>query len=290
MQDWILPYPKILLALGGVGREVNAAMVAFHLAMKTGGEVIGFHVHEPDSTEAGAKHFFNDITNLASKFRVKFEIRYCTSKRSVAQEIIGELKAGKYDVCIGTARMQFLSKFFGSVSREIVRKSPVRVILVYNPDQYEVLPEKLNTIIIPQESEYLNRIALETTLTVASSWVTRNAKIIFVHVTEIPSTVPIDASLESPEIRDEELGFLREVSKQIVATATSITPEVIVSRDKAKGLGTFAKNKNADLIVMGAERKYYTPRYLYKIFKGAHARFVESLAEHLCCPAVFVFP
>lgn len=290
MQDWILPYPKILLALGGVGREVNAAIVAFHLAMETGGEVVGFHVHESDSTEVEAKHFFEDIINLAPKFRVKFEIKYRSSKRSVAQEIIRELKAGEYDVCICTARMKFLSKFFGSVSREIVRKSPIRVILVYNPDRYEVLPDKLNTLIIPQESEQLDRIALETILTIASSWVTRDVKISFVHVTEIPSTVPIDASLESPEIRDEELGFLREVSKQIVSTGISITPEVIVSRNRAKGLGTFAKNKKADLIFMGAERKYYAPRYLSKIFKGARARFVESLAEHLCCPAVFVFP
>ncbi len=290
VQDWILPYPKILLALGGVGREINAAIVAFHLARETGGEVVGFHVHEPSSSERDAKHFFEDIINLASKLRIKFKIHYCVSKRNAAQEIVRELEAGNYDVCICTARMKFLSKFFGSVSREIVRKSPVRVILVYNPDQYEILPEKLNTIIIPQESEYLDRVALETIFTMGGSWITRNAKIIYVHVTEIPSTVPIEASIESPEIRDEEFGFLREVSKQIVATATSFTPGVIVSRDRAKGLGTFAKNAKADLIVMGAERKYYAPRYLYKIFRGARARFVESLADQLCCPAVFVFP
>ncbi|MGQ9723479.1 MAG: hypothetical protein ACUVXA_19410 [Candidatus Jordarchaeum sp.] len=290
MQDWILPYSKILLALGGVGREVNAAIVAFHLALETGGAVIGFHVHESDSSEADAKHFFEDIKKIASKYRVKFEIKYCGSKKSAAQEIIRELKTGGYDVCICTARMKFWSKFFGSVSREIVRKSPVRVILVYNPDRYEVLPEKLSTIIIPRESEYLDRIAIETISTIASSWFTRNVKIFFVHVTEIPPTVPIEASLESTEIRDEELGFLREVSKQIVSTATNITPGVIVSRDRAKGIGTFAKNVNANLIVMGAERKNYAPRYFSKIFRGARARFVESLADQLCCPAVFVFP
>jgi len=290
VQDWILPYPKILLALGGIGREVNAAMIAFHLAMETGGEVVGFHVQESNAVKAEAKHFFEDIINIASKFQVNFRIKSCISRGRVAHEIVKELKNGRYDVCICTARMKFLSKFFGSVTREIVRSAPCRVILVYNPDEYTVLPRKLSTIIIPQESEYLDRIALETISTIASSWVARNAKIIFVHVTEIPSTVPIDASIESPEIREEEFEFLREAGKQIISTGINIIPKVVVSRDRAGGIGSFARNVNAELIVMGAERKHYAPRFLYKVFKGTRARFVESLADHLCCPAVFVFP
>jgi nucleotide-binding universal stress UspA family protein len=117
---------KILVPTSGYKHSEKAAEVAKNLVERPGGNVTAMSVSESDAgigavERIGTLFYGTDI-----------EFTPVVKKGPVAQTILQEAEAGNYDLLMigATERRRRLHFILGSVADEIVKNSPIRVIVV----------------------------------------------------------------------------------------------------------------------------------------------------------------
>ncbi len=281
-EEWLTPLPKILFPFTGRRNELNAALVAFRIVEKMGGEVTGFHVVKNGKI---SNEFVELILGLAKEFKVPFNIVYREGRTSVVEELIRELKRG-YDLCICSTGSGI--RVWGNVARKLVKKGKTKMLFVHTPRGGGVLPNLLNRILVVhmKESEDINAYNLAVVL--SKSWLLAKGELVAVYPVRVPPSVPIDLTYIAEVIEKEEKSFLGDISSKIKNTGSTIIPVTLYARDEAKGLITYANEVKADLIVVGVSRKKYPSRLMHLI-PISYAHFLDTLLKHSSCPVLLAF-
>jgi len=282
-EEWLTPLSKVIFPFTGRDGEFNAALIAFQIIEEMGGELVGFHVLSEEGSAAGFKE---ELLKVARKFKVSFRI-ICYDERNIISGLLNELKRG-YDLCICSLGIKGV-KGLGSVVRKLINKIPIKLLLVYTPESYGVLPYTLNRILVTHTMMDEDVAAYMVAMVLSKSWLSIKGEIIAVYPIRVPSSVPIDLTYVAEEIERKEDSFLKDIGSEIKEMGSPILPVTLYARDKAEALAVYSKEVNADMVIIGVNRRRYLSR-LASLMPLSYPRFINELLRRASCPVLLAVP
>nr|HDO80720.1 hypothetical protein [Candidatus Bathyarchaeota archaeon] len=278
-EEWLTPLSKVIFPFTGRDGEFNAALIAFQIIEEMGGELVGFHVL---SEEGSAAKFKEELLKVARKFKVSFRI-ICYDERNIISGLLNELKRG-YDLCICSLGIKGVKGLgSGSVVRKLINKIPIKLLLVYTPESYGVLPYTLNRILVTHTMMDEDVAAYMVAMVLSKSWLSIKGEIIAVYPIRVPSSVPIDLTYVAEEIERKEDSFLKDIGSEIKEMGSPILPVTLYARDKAEALAVYSKEVDADIVIIGVNRRKYLSR-LASLMPLSYPRFINELLRRASCP------
>ncbi len=284
-EEWLTPLSKVIFPFTGRDGEFNAALIAFQIIEEMGGELVGFHVL---SEEGSAAKFKEELLKVARKFKVSFRI-ICYDERNIISGLLNELKRG-YDLCICSLGIKGVKGLgSGSVVRKLINKIPIKLLLVYTPESYGVLPYTLNRILVTHTMMDEDVAAYMVAMVLSKSWLSIKGEIIAVYPIRVPSSVPIDLTYVAEEIERKEDSFLKDIGSEIKEMGSPILPVTLYARDKAEALAVYSKEVDADIVIIGVNRRKYLSR-LASLMPLSYPRFINELLRRASCPVLLAVP
>jgi basic amino acid/polyamine antiporter, APA family len=118
------------------------------------------------------------------------------------------------------------------------------------PAQLAGLDVEYRTIVVPVVRSAESEEALVAAARLAAE---RGARVIVLHVLEVPLDLPLDAEL--PEAEDEADDLLDEARALVEGYGIRVVPRLVRSRSASAAIADEALRLNADLVVIGAPRR-----------------------------------
>lgn len=266
-------YNKILIPIEGHPSELKMSRLFLDLAKVRNRELTFFHVKTP---ETKAEKILNRLKNNIMEKEVKAQIRVISGE-DPAHEILREAKK-QYDLIVMASRIKALKKeLFGSVTNRVARGAKCDVVVFHNVNK---LPKNLGKILVPLFSP--NRKVVKLVLEFLDTEYCRDADVTFLHLHEIPISLPLGTEY----IPDEERKRVRKVLSIIKEESKAVgkTPwfKDIITRDIRKTLLDYVKKFKPDLVFIPARTR---PRAVFGLL-GTDEYY---LASHLSVPVILFF-
>jgi nucleotide-binding universal stress UspA family protein len=151
-------------------------------------------------------------------------------------------------IVMGThARKGVERMFMGSVTAEVLRRSPVSVMII-GPRHEAPAPDSYRRVLVPVDFSDSSREALRQASVIAEQ---HDARLMVVHAVEPPMSVPYDAHLvTADEMHDRAVGALEEFLADADLPRAAQDKLVMVGPPD-DAIVSFADDESVDLIVMG---------------------------------------
>jgi nucleotide-binding universal stress UspA family protein len=278
----------ILLPIKGFPAEGDAITLAFFLAECSNAKVHILHVEEEEEEEAEQllEDLYEEISVHAEELKIAVDLDTFEGDGSTADIILNKAKEINADLIVmGAQRLKLSSELFGTESTAVARRSKVPVFVVFTPfeDWTAYRRVKIRRILVPYQTLGEDMAALKLTTAMAScaySVVSPNIEIHLVHVVELPDILPLDAT--SPEIKQEEKEFLKNVGAYSCTIGEPLIPRIIIGRNFSKSIVEFTKKVNFDLLIIAAKNRP-------KGFGGLLGSDVYNVAKRAYCTTAVVF-
>jgi len=278
-----------LLPIKGFPAEGDAITLAFFLAECANSKIHILHVEEEEEETGLLEDLYEEISTYAEEMKINVELETVEGDRSTVGLILNKAQEINADLIVmGAQRLKLTRELFGTHSTEVARRAGqlnVPVFVVFTPfeDWTAYRRVRVHRILIPYRSLDVDKAALKLTTAMAScaySVVSPSVEIHIAHVLELPDILPLDAT--SPEIKQEEKEFLRDVGEYTCLVGEPLIPRIIVGRDFSKSIVEFTKKLNFDLLVIAAKHR---PRG----FGGLLGSDVYNIAKRAYCTTAVIF-
>lgn len=187
-------------------------------------------------------------------------------KGAAAVTIVKHARAGDL-VAIGSRGLDALDRFLlGSVSTQVLLHAPCSVLIVKEP------PRPVRRMVVAVDGSRASETAVRFVLQdLLPQWQLRNTEIVLVHA------MPL---LKYPEVKEAGKRLFKRYADKLVKAGFTVTEAPRLGRP-ADEIITVAKQKQADLIVMGAKGLGAVGRF----FLGSVS---TKVAQHSSCSVLVV--
>lgn len=187
-------------------------------------------------------------------------------KGAAAVTIVKHARAGDL-VAIGSRGLDALDRFLlGSVSTQVLLHAPCSVLIVKEP------PRPVRRMVVAVDGSRASETAVRFVLQdLLPQWQLRNTEIVLVHA------MPL---LKYPEVKEAGKRLFKRYADKLVQAGFTVTEAPRLGRP-ADEIITVAKQKQADLIVMGAKGLGAVGRF----FLGSVS---TKVAQHSSCSVLVV--
>lgn len=264
---------KILVPIGGHSSELKICNLLLGLAKTKKHKLTFLHVKTP---EVKADKVLNELKRNIKREGVDAQIKIIHGE-DVAYEILKEAKR-RYSLIAMASRLKILKEeIFGSVVNKVVRNARCNALVFHNANK---LPKSLNNILVPLLSP--NRKAIRLVLEFTNIECCKEADITFLHIHELPITLPMGTEYIPEENKTETREVLFIVKEESKIAGKTPWIKNIFTRDAKKTLLEYVKRVKPDLIFLPAQKK---PRAIFGLL-GTDEYY---LASRLNLPIIFFF-
>ncbi len=277
-----------MLPIKGFPAEGDAITLAFFLAECANSKIHILHVEEEEKEEEEQllADLYEEISSYAEELKIMVDLETVEGDSETADIILRKALEIQADLIVmGAQRLKLTRELFGTDSTEVARRAEIPVFIVFTPfeDWTAYRRVKIRRILIPYRSTGIDAAALKLTSAMAScaySITSPSVEIHIAHVIELPDILPLDAS--SPEIKQEEKEFLKDVGDHTCLVGEPLIPRIIVGRDFSKSIVEFTKKLNFDLLVVSAKHRPSG-------FGGLLGSDVYNVAKRAYCTTAVIF-
>lgn len=266
-------FKKILVPLGGYPSELKICNLLLDLAKTKNHKLTFLHVKTP---EIEAEKVLSKLEKIIEREEVDAR-KQIIHGEDVAYEILKEAKK-QYNLIAMASRLKILKEeIFGSVVNKVIRDAQCDVLVFHNANK---LPKSLSNILVPLFSP--NRKAIRLVLEFTDIKCCKDADITFLHIHELPITLPMGTEYIPEENKTETREVLFIVKEESKIGGKTSWIKNIFTRDAKKTLLEYVKRVKPDLLFLPAKKK---PR----AFFGLLGTDEYYLASRLKLPIIFFF-
>jgi len=264
---------KVLIPIEGHLLELKLCYLFLDLAKAKKYKLTFFHVKTP---ETKAEEILGKLEDNIKEKGVEARIQVISGVNP-ANEILEEAKKS-YDLIVMLSRIKALKKeLFGSVTNRVARNAKCNVMIFHNVDR---LPKNLSKILVPIFLP--NRKVVKVVLEFLDAECCKNADVTFLHVHELPLSLPLGMEYIPEEEKKERRKILSIIKEESKSTRKAVWFKDIITRDIRKTLIQYVRKFRPDLVFIPARKR---PRILIGLL-GTDEYY---LASHLDTSVIIFF-